>query len=451
MRAVAGLVIAGLVLLAGLAAFLASNLMPGADAEQGRLCRMLLPALYAEDDGIRVIASEAGAGSSVHITFRAGGARAPERLLTCRFGGVGYSAAKRDLVAVLIDGVGLGEGALYILKERWLESGFALAADPGPPRLEHAPVQLSRTNAVLLQHVLGGLPRLGILSLLALATALIYGLIGRINLAFGEYAALGGISASLAILLIHALGIENIALLAVFGLIIAAASGALHGAVVGRLVLWPLSKGAGQPLLVAGVGLLLLVQEGLRLAQGARTLWLPPVGAEPFIIAAAPGFDVSVTPRLLIMAGLDLAAVLGTLVYIEKSRLGRAWRAMADDAFAASLCGIDPRRVLVMISALSTLLAALAGATITLNYGGMHFAGGTMPGLTALIAAILGGIGSLGGAVLGALVIGSVQVFWSALQPIASWELASFTLLTLALILKPGGFFGHADGAARKV
>ena len=429
---------------------------PGADAEQGRLCRMLLPALYPEDDGIRVVASESGLRSSVHIVFRLNRNGDRDHLLTCRFGGIGYSAAKRDLVAVLVDGVGLGEAAFYFAKERWLESQHAISADPGAPDRGKAWLTLSRGQAVALQHVVNGLPRAGILALLALATALIYGLIGRINLAFGEFAALGGIAASLVITIMALAGFAAPLVASLAALVVALALGALYGMVMGRAILWPLSVStnrgaAGQPLLVAGVGMLVAVQEGLRLAQGAGTLWLPPVSGEALRIAAAPGFDVVAHPRLLAMVAVDWFAIIAVLMVMKRTPLGRAWRASADDPLAASLCGIDPMRLLIVISALATLLAALAGATISLNYGGMHFSGGTLLGLTGLIAAILGGIGSLGGAVLGGVVIAAFQVGWSALQQIAHWELATFTLLTLALVLKPGGFFGFADGAARKV
>ncbi len=429
---------------------------PGADAEQARLCRMLLPALFPQNEGLRVIASEAGARGAVHITFHAEdffGER--EHLLTCRFGGIGYSAAKRDLVAVLIDGVGLGEAAFYFAKEKWLESQHAILADPGPPGRGEAWLQVSRGTAVALQHVVGGLPRAGILALLALATALIYGLIGRINLAFGEFAALGGIVASLVVVLLTVAGMPSPVLAGVTAILVALGLCALYGAVMGRSILWPLSDrgkgGSGQPLLVAGVGLLVAVQEGLRLAQGAGTLWLQPVDSEAWRVASTPGFEVLAHPRLLLMAAIDWAAILATLLVMRKTALGRAWRASADDPFAASLCGIDPKRLLMLVSALATMLAGLAGATVALNYGGMHFSGGTMLGLTALIAAILGGIGSLGGAVLGGVLIASFQIAWSASRDIAQWELATFTLLTLALILKPGGFFGFADGAQRKV
>jgi branched-chain amino acid transport system permease protein len=417
------------------------------DAEQSRLCRMLLPALYSQSEGISVISSEGGSeGRAVHVAFRAG---ETERLLTCRFGGAGYSAAKRDLVAVQIDGVGLSESQLWFLKERWLETGDAVLSDPGPPDRQGM-IHLSRETAVALQHAIGGLPRLGILSLLALATALIYGLIGRINLAFGEFAAMGGILCTMALIVFAKVGYQNPVVMAVLAITVVLATASLAGNAVGSLILAPLSLRGGQPMLVAGVGLLLMVQEGLRLAQGSGTLWLPPVGGETIILASAPGFNVHIHPRLIAMVVMNFTAIVGVLVLMARSSFGREWRAIADDPVAAELYGIDPVRVLVITSALATMLAALAGATISLNYGGMNFAGGTVLGITALIAAILGGIGSLSGAILGALVIGSFQITWLALQRIEHWELASFTIVTLALILRPGGFFGYADGAERK-
>jgi len=436
---------------------------PGADAEQARLCRMLLPALFAQDDGITVLGSESGQGSAVHISFRIGGETSREQLLTCRFGGIGYSAQRRDLVAVLIDGVGVGESTLYILRNRWLETQFAAEADPGPPRNFQDVLELPRPLAVALQHALGGLPRLGILGLLALSTALIYGLIGRINLALGEFLAYGGIMTTLAVLTLSAAShwfagasISGVWPVALMGLVIAVGLSGLAGAVLGKALLWPLTRpgattGIGQPVLVAGVGLMVVLQETLRLSQGAGTTWLAASHGEGWLVAESGTFDVILHPRLLIMALVNLLAMLAVLWLMRRSAFGRAWRASADDPQAASLCGINPEGLLIKTAALSIALAGLAGATLVLNYGGIHFSGGTMLGLTGLIAAILGGIGSLGGAVLGGLVIGVFQIGWSALMDIAQWELASFLLVTLALILKPGGFFGYSDGPARKV
>lgn len=437
-------------LLLGLIGLALAGCAPSLDAEQARLCRMLLPALFSESEGIRVISSEAASNRrSVHIAFEAGPAPTRSQLLSCRFGGTGYSAAKRDLVAVTVNGRGLGESQLWFLRMRWLESAHAVLADPGPPRVAGG-WDLDRRMALILQHAIGGLPRIGILALLALATALIYGLIGRINLAFGEFAAMGGILASLSLLIFGEGEVVPLPMLAALTLIIVLSTGWLAGSAVGQTILAPLAQGRGMPILVAGVGLMIAVQEGLRLAQGSGTLWLPPVGGEAIVIAESAGFTVMAHPRLLAMVAVDAVAIIATLWVMTRSRFGRAWQAVADDPLAAQLLGVDPTQVLILTSALATALAALAGATISLNYGGMHFAGGTMLGLTALIAAILGGIGSLHGAVFGAVVIAAVQVMWQALHSIEHWELASFTLLTLALILRPGGFFGYADGAQRK-
>ncbi|WP_284178775.1 branched-chain amino acid ABC transporter permease [Rhabdaerophilum sp. SD176] len=434
---------------------------PGADAEQARLCRMLLPALYPQDEGITVLDTESSPGNAVHVTFRTGDEANRPHLLTCRFGGIGYSAARRDLSAVLIDGVGLGESTLYILRNRWLETQFAVEADPGPPRHPGEAIELTRPLALALQHLIGGLPRLGILALLALSTALIYGLIGRINLALGEFLAFGGIMTTLAALALSGLGpggftLAGSPLVPVLAGALAVTLCGLAGLVLGRGLLWPLTRpgaaaGVGQPVLVAGIGLVVAMQEALRLSQGAGTMWLPPAHAEGMVVAVSGSFDVILHPRLLVMALVNASAILAVLWLMKRTAFGRAWRASADDPEAARLCGVDPEALLARTAMLAIALAGLAGATIALNYGGIHFSGGTMMGLTGLIAAILGGIGSIGGAVLGGLVIGLFQIGWSALMDIALWELASFVLLTLALILKPGGFFGFAEGPMRKV
>ena len=419
------------------------------DAEQSRLCRMLLPALFSQDEGITVLASEAQP-PAVHVTFRLGPAGHRAQLLSCRFGGTGYSAAKRDLVAVSINGRGLGETQMWVLKERWLESPFAITADPGAPRGNRRVMELPRSVAVALQHAIGALPRITVVALLALATTLIYGLIGRINLAFGEFAAMGGLVMSLVLAIGAAVGVSNPTLAESLGLLTVLAVTGLWGRVIGRSLLDPLTKRGGQPILVAGVGLLVLVQEGLRLAQGARNLWLPPVGGEMVVLAASGDFPVVLSARMLSILVTCLCLVAFLLIFMKKSRFGMAWRAMADDPAAASLVGIDPRGTLILASLIATALAGLAGATVALLWGGMSFSGGTMLGLTGLMAAILGGVGSLGGAVLAAVAIGAAQALWMALYPIEHWELTSFLLLTLFLVLKPGGFFGYADGADRK-
>ena len=124
-------------------------------------------------------------------------------------------------------------------------------------------------------------------------------------------------------------------------------------------------------MLVAGVGLLVVVQEALRLAQGGGTIWLQPVAGEPWLLTSARGFDVLAHPRLLIMVVLDWLAIGLTLYAMKKTPLGRAWRASADDPLAASLCGIDPRKLLIQhtttVTSASVPFRAFAAAFGTPN------------------------------------------------------------------------------------
>ena len=124
------------------------------------------------------------------------------------------------------------------------------------------------------------------------------------------------------------------------------------------------------------------------------------------------------------------------------STAGRAWRAVADDRTMARLLGIDVWQVLAVSFIVASMLAALGGAILTLHYGGTSFAMGNTIGLKALVAAIIGGIGSLPGAALGGLCLGLVEAVWSAYEPIVWRDGVVFALMIVFLILRPAGLLG---------
>jgi branched-subunit amino acid ABC-type transport system permease component len=150
----------------------------------------------------------------------------------------------------------------------------------------------------------------------------------------------------------------------------------------------------------------------------------------------AGDFVTTVTVVGLLVAGIGLACTVGLLVAMRRSGFGRQWRAVADDAGAAALFGVDERRVFDRALIIAAGLAGLAGVVVTVLHGGMGFAGGFALGLKALIAAILGGVGSIGGA---------------ATMPIEARDAVIYLLLSLVLILRPGGFFGDGDLSPRRV
>ena len=418
------------------------------DAEQERLCRRLIPALVEAPEAVEVLAATADQTAHVSLRFRRAG-DAADHWLICRFAGSGFSPAKRDVTGVSLDGQRLGPSALYYLTSGWLASQEAVAASPPAARQAEAPL-VGAGVGYALQHALSALPKIGIYALLAASYALIYGLVGRILLSFGAFLACGGIATGLAVLLADAAGAGAFPAGAMLGLLAAVVTAGLGGFAAGRLMVVPLAARAGTAVLIASAGLALAMEEGLRLAQGARTLWLAPAFNTPVALARTETFTVTVTPMALAVAGLAGLAALGLVVFLQASRFGRMWRASADDALAAELFGIAPRRVIAGSFALAAGLAGLAGGLVTLLYGGIGFAGGAGLGLTALIAAILGGIGSVEGAMLGALVLALVEAAWSALLPIELKDAALFALLAAVLILRPAGLLaGRLPGPMR--
>lgn len=362
--------------------------------------------------------------------------------LVCRFAAEGPDPQLVDLVTIRGP---LDETHLVLLRRFWLgsEEASAAAREETAFALPRLPFRL----AYALQQALNALPNAAVYGLIAAAYSLIYGLYGRINFAFGELAAVGGLGAVIGAGLTRDAPAAAILILA-GGLGTYAA--ALHGAVLDRLVLWRLRRATGQHGLVATIGVALVLREYLRLATSSQPLWVAPVLAEPLHLAAAGDFVVTVTPMALLLAGAAALASAGLLAMFRLTGFGRDWRASANDPLAASLMGVDPRRLSLRTAALATALVGLAGAGVTLNYGGIGFDYTTGLGLKALIAAVIGGIGSVPGAFLGGIGIALIETAWSAYLPTENRDLAVDVLLIVTLVVRPGGLFGIREPVKRR-
>ncbi len=432
------------------------------DAEQARVCRRVLPALVSAQDGaLRILRVAPGPGeASVRIDFalEAPGRTARPHAVLCRFAAEGLSPDKADLVGVETEHGPVSGASLYLLKRYYLDSLDGLVGDPAPDREAEgvAPLRVAPGTAYALQQFLSGLPRTVVTALLAAAYALVFGLTGRINLAFGEIAAVGGIAAGLGTLLALSLGLTSpLAGLALAGLL-AVAAAALHNLVGGWATLRLVrpdarGRGRGQAPLIATVGLALALTEYLRLAQGATPVWIAPVWSGALPVAQGGDFTAVVTPMGLMTPGVGLLAGAGLLGLMQATAYGRAWRACADDAGAAALMGVDPSRLMARTLLLSGGVAGLAGVLVVAQFGSFGFADGFGLGLKALIAAVLGGIGSVPGAFLGGLAIGLFETAWTALLPIAVRDAALYTVLVAVLLFRPGGLFGFASAGPRQV
>lgn len=427
------------------------------DSEQLRLCRLIPPALHPAGTEIRElrVLPYAAARSGVRIQYTArepGGPGGPSgaRSVTCGFGGTTFERDRLDLITLMTDDRPLGEAQLLYLKRFYLPD----AEKEAPPlsALQGLP-EMPRSAAYATQQLVNAVALAAVYALLATAYSLIYGLVGRINLAFGEiavlgsYGAIGGVAAAVAI----GMGDAIVGLTLAF--VLAAVISGGWSLLIGRAVIAPLHARhrLGQPILIATAAVALSVQEFLRITQGSRERWSPPVFNQPIALARADDFVVTVTPMQILVALAGLAAAGIVLWLLARTRFGRAWRAFADDPATAALVGIDGQRLLALTFLLAGLLAGLAGWVVAAYYGNVSFSLGTMLGLKALVAAVIGGIGSVPGAFLGGVCVALVEAGWSAYFDISARDIVVFSLLIVVFVLRPGGLIGFAGPKPRDV
>src|SRR4051794_1306910 len=333
------------------------------DSEQLRLCRLIPPVLHPEGTDIREIRIGAAplgrSGVRIEYSAREPGAVAKVHYLGCGFGGTTFERDRLDLVTVETDEGTLGEARLLYLKRFWLSEAEREGVAPSAP--ETLP-ELSSAAAYALQQLVNAVALAAVYALLATAFSLIYGLVGRINLAFGEIAVLGAYGAIGGVAAAVALGIGDAITGLAIAFVLAAAISAAWSVLIGRMVIEPLHarNRLGQPILIATAAVALSMQEFVRISQGSRERWAPPTFNQPIALAHAQDFVVTVTPMQILVACLGLIAAGGVLILLGRTRFGRAWRAFADDPGTA-LFGVDGRRLLASTFLLAGLLAGLSG------------------------------------------------------------------------------------------
>jgi len=278
-----------------------------------------------------------------------------------------------------------------------------------------------------------------IYALLGVSFVLLYGIGNRINLAFGAMAMW---SAYLTITVITILLVITSwpALFVVFvGVVCAVLNVGSLGFVLQRTIIVPLIKKPFLTLLIATLGLSIFLEEFMRLVHSSREKWLPPLFEQAIILVPAAEFVIQITWMQLGVFVTAVILIIGLLLLMKWHRFGQIWRACSDDLKMAALCGVNVEGTLALSFVLASLYTSIAGSLIALLYGSVSFSMGLMIGLKTLFVAVIGGLTSFQGVVVGAFILGFFETFWSAYFQIAYRDVASFAVLVFLLILKPEG------------
>jgi branched-chain amino acid transport system permease protein len=296
-----------------------------------------------------------------------------------------------------------------------------------------------------LQQLINGIALGSIYGLVAIGYTMVYGIIGMINFAHGDVFMVGAFIALTAFLALLAIGVTAIPLALFLVLIIAMLLTALYGWAVERLAYRPLRGSHRLAPLISAIGMSIVLQNYVQIAQGARVKPLPPLIPGGYTLIEGGSFAVQVSNVQIIIVVTTLALMLLFSWLVSATKLGRNMRACEQDLKMASLVGVDIDRTISLTFVIGAALAAVAGIMYLLYYGVIDFFIGFIAGVKAFTAAVLGGIGSLPGAMLGGLLIGLIETFWSAYFSAEYKDVAAFSILVLVLIFMPTGILGRPE------
>ncbi|GBU09851.1 branched-chain amino acid ABC transporter permease [Gammaproteobacteria bacterium] len=274
---------------------------------------------------------------------------------------------------------------------------------------------------------------------------MVYGIIGMINFAHGEIYMIGAFVSLLVITLLASIGLP-IWLVIVLALLISAAVTALYGMAVERVAYRPLRlKGAPRLVpLITAIGMSIFLTNYVQLGHGARDFSFPQLipGGINFGIY---GDTVRLSYTRLLVLVTTLVMMTALSLFIRKSRTGKACRACSQDIQMAGLLGIDTNKIVTITFIIGAILAAVGGLLIGLVIGKINPYMGFIAGMKAFTAAVIGGIGSVPGAMLGGLLLGLVETFAADLLPGEYKDMVTFSLLMFILLVRPTGLLGKPD------
>ncbi|MBI1904727.1 MAG: branched-chain amino acid ABC transporter permease LivH [Rhodocyclales bacterium] len=299
---------------------------------------------------------------------------------------------------------------------------------------------------IFAQQLVNGLVLGSIYGLIAIGYTMVYGIIGMINFAHGDIYMVSAYLTAIFLAILTMLGVTavSVPLALVVVMLLTIMFTALYGWTVERVAYRPLRGSTRLAPLISAIGMSLVLQNYVQISQGARNQGIPSLIEGTLRVGGESAYVQITTVQLLIVVVSFVA--MGILTYIiHKTSLGRQCRATQQDRKMANILGINTDRVISMVFLIGAAMAAIAGALVSFNYGSFDFYIGFVTGIKAFTAAVLGGIGSLPGAMLGGLILGLSESLFSGLINTDYKDVFAFALLVLVLIFRPSGLLGKPE------
>jgi branched-chain amino acid transport system permease protein len=299
--------------------------------------------------------------------------------------------------------------------------------------------------AYFIQQLINGMTLGSIYGLIAIGYTMVYGIIGMINFAHGEIYMIGAFIAIVTYLVLGLAGITFVPVVLVLMLIVSMGFTAAYGWTLERLAYRPLRGAPRLAPLISAIGMSIFLQNYVQILQGAQVKPMQPVLRGGIRLIQADDFVVTLSYLQIGIIILTVALMAAFSLLISRTQLGRAQRACEQDRAMAALLGVNVNKTIALTFVMGAALAAVAGVMVTLYWGVIDFFIGFLAGLKAFTAAVLGGIGSLPGAMLGGMLLGLIEAFWSGYFSVEYKDVASFAILVLVLIFMPYGLLGTAE------
>ena len=293
----------------------------------------------------------------------------------------------------------------------------------------------------LLQQLVNGVAWGGIYALIALGYTMVYGVLKLINFAHGEVYMVGAMTGYYAARTFGVAGTPSLAGLALT-LLVSMAVCALLAALIERIAYRPLRNAPRLAPLITAIGVSLLLHNLGQIVFGADPKFFPSLLDTRNVVELG---SLSVSNVQLTVLGTALALMAALQWIVMRTRFGRAIRAVSFDSQAAALMGVPVDRVILGTFVLGAMLAAAAGVLVGLTNPKIDPLMGVLPGLKAFVAAVLGGIGNIPGAMVGGMLLGVIETLVSGYLSSTYRDAIAFVLLIAILLYKPTGLFGSSE------